>query len=129
MVQMNLCSAEHLEVTLLVHYTPGEIEESFLRRAFGEGAQKVWRPVKLFVDPKGRSKYDLLLISRNGFDDFVAFLNSQVHGPASRGILKAHSWQVATQHLDGYFAVLSFRVHCYSFDFQVSTEISLLRRS
>lgn len=100
-VQMNLCSAKHFEVTLLVHHPPGKIEEPFLRCAFGKVAQKVWRPVRLPADPEGRSKCDLLSISRNGFDHFIAFLNSKVHRPSSRSIFKADSRKVATHSLDG----------------------------
>lgn len=91
---------------MIVYHAPGQIEEPFLRRAFGKGTQKVWSPVRLFADFEGRSKYDLLQIGRDGSDHFVTFLNPKVHGSSTRSIFKGESRKVATDYLDGYFVVL-----------------------
>src|SRR5882724_758418 len=109
MVQMNLRSSKHLELTTIVHYSPGQIEEPFLGRSFCKWPKKVRRAIWLFGDPESRTKYRPLAITRYSFNDLVAFLNAKIH----RLIIgKTDSWKAPTDHFDCQFiAQLKYRFH------------------
>src|SRR2546428_9612466 len=97
MVQMNLRSSKHLELTVIVHHSPGKIEEPFLGRSFCKWPEKVRRAIWLSRDPKSRTKYRLLAITRDSFNDLVAFLNAKIH----RLIIgQTDPWKVPPDHFD-----------------------------
>jgi hypothetical protein len=103
MVQMNLRSSKHLELTVIVHHSPGKIEEPFLGRSFCKWPQKVRRAIWLSGGPESRTKYRLRAITRHSFNDLVAFLNAKIH----RLIIgKTDPWKVPTNHFDCQFIAL-----------------------